>query len=150
MWLSLGAAWWLDDPDATHLSHPRIEHIEVGGSRAVSDRQLIIPGGCFAAFMVLFFHHCLRMGAGSRWDESALLRWLFRGATIVVLVLVLGGFLIYERQDSTLPVRLWGPLPAATVWAMLGVGFAPVLYTFIYVLGFNRWFANQSDSREGR
>lgn len=150
MWCVLLVAWWLDRPNAGPAAHPQYAHMEVGGTRAASDLVLLPWAALFAALMVLCFHACLRLGCGSNWQQSWLLRWLVRISTFAVLVLLLGVFWIYGQDASRESHRMWGPLPAATAWMALSIWGAPVLYGVIYFCGFDRWFRPTPEQDAGR
>lgn len=160
--LTVGRAAQLDDGGSSQV-HPEFKSMLVGGDRAVHDGSISVYGWLLAALLLLLFLSLLLLGC----YKSKLPAGLLVSCAVGLLVCVgafarmwltyqeygrqhINGFATHSTDaaesetattnDDSIP--LLGPFPPPTSWMFFGVAFAPLIFMFAYLFGFERWLGS--------
>lgn len=130
----------------TASSHPDIAAMEIGGQRAIDDARLWPIGLALGLAMISMLTVTLNLATTDTASPRQLRTAILVGGVFYIAVFVAMMFSQRELSADATPA-VSGPFPAPTNWLVFGIWFTPVIFTAIYVLGFNTWFAADDDEQ---
>ena len=144
--LVVAVGWTARLPDQS-VDHPEFASMQQSGSDAVPDTALLWIGWSFGALQIAFFAAMLALGARSRRGLRGLGGPLI-AACLVYLAIWSVLVLTYGGQANVEDPALFLGFPAATAWMLFAIWPFPLIFTFYYVVGFDRWIATPEDLAE--
>ena len=144
-----------DEPPNGHgIPHPRIDAMRAGGDGVARAEGLLGSAVALGAVLIAVFAIAIRVGASSAsaaragrglgsWLAIATAGWL---AVWIALVLSYRAFSRGGPPQAG-ELELFLGFPAATAWMIYGLWIAPVAFTLIYFIGFDRWIYTADDER---
>lgn len=120
--------------------HPKFQAMEVGGPRAADDARHWRLGVIFGGVTLLTITSCLSFAA----KNSAHLRFAIVFGSAIYVAAFVALMFAYREYTSAGP-SLQGPFPPPVTWMVFGVWSAPIVFTVIYCVKFNSWFAPGRD-----
>ena len=121
--------------------HPRFESMDIAADQYTHDAARHLLGLAVGSTMILIFSTCLCLGVEET-QHRFLLRILIGLATIVYLSVFFVMMMSWRSLVSRPNTDLWGPFPAPTTWLVFGLWSVPLLFVFIYVVGFRHWYGD--------
>jgi hypothetical protein len=141
------AAGWTEQPQAPSFDHPKFAGMQQSGVDAEPDAALLWIGWSFGALQIGFFAAMLALGARSRRGLRGLGLPLI-AASLVYLAIWSALVLAYRSQTNAEDPVLFLGFPAPTAWMLFALWPCPLIFTFYYVVGFDRWIATPEDLAE--
>jgi hypothetical protein len=140
----IAAVNWTERPQAPSVDHPEFAGMQQSGADAEPDAALLWVGWSFGALQIGFFAAMLALGARSRRGLRGLGVPLI-AASFVYLAIWSALVLAYRSQTNAEDPVLFLGFPAATAWMLFALWPCPLIFTFCYVVGFDRWIATPED-----
>ena len=132
-------------PDVGHGAvHAQFATMQHGGDGAARHEPILAFGMIFGALICTFFVACLMLGTQKNGQNTPFIGPLALGGLLYVGVFLLmansyGGYMHEEAHELVLN------LPKPTAWYIYGIWGVPVVFTMIYVFGFNTWYITEED-----
>ena len=133
-----------DRPDDHGITHPDFPSLLQGGPGADRHVTVIGLGWAFGALQLVFLACLIAFGARKKQDLRGLGKPLLFGlaAHTAVWTLCVLAYRLYLTEPTHALVL---GLPLSTAIMMYGMWFTPVIYTFLFVFGFKRWYLTDQD-----
>lgn len=132
------------------LAHPDFSTMQIGGDSVARYEPIRIASWVFALACVCLFSTLLmlanRHDAGTRFS----IRWMLGLGCVVHLVAMTGALVCYESYIVADNPNLQLGFPTPSTWMLFAVWPAPLVFVFVYVLGFNRWIFRDVDEQAFR
>ncbi len=144
--LAVAAGWTARPPDQS-VDHPEFANMQQSGSDAGPDTALLWIGWSFGALQIVLFTAMLALGARNRRGLRGLSGPLI-AASLVYLAIWSALVFTYRGQLNVEDPALFLGFPVATAWMLFGIWPFPLIFTFYYVVGFDRWIATPEDLAE--
>ena len=135
---------WTERPQAPSVDHPEFAGMQQSGVDAEPDAATLWIGWSFGALQIGFFTAMLALGARSRRGLRGLGVPLI-AASLVYLAIWSALVLAYRSQGNVEDPVLFLGFPAPTAWMLFALWPCPLIFTFYYVVGFDRWIATPED-----
>ena len=143
----VAAVYWTAYPQGGSIDHPEFAGMQQSGVAAEPDTALLWIGWGFGALQIAFFAAMLALGARSRRGLRGLGIPLI-AASLVYLAIWSALVLAYRSQANAEDPALFLGFPSATAWMLFAIWPCPLIFTFYYVVGFDRWVATPEDLAE--
>jgi hypothetical protein len=141
----LGALMLVPDaPDDHGVTHPDFPSMLHGGSGPARHAHLLWYGWVFGVLQISFFASLMAFGARKGQSLRRLGRPLLFGMAAHMAVWTLC-VIAYRQYLSEPSHTLVLGLPVPTAIMLYGMWFTPAIYTFLFVLGFKRWYLTDKD-----
>ncbi|RMG30843.1 MAG: hypothetical protein D6730_01980 [Bacteroidetes bacterium] len=141
--------WFSPLPEgATGSSHPVYSSMFKSGPSVALQAHSKYMAYFFGLGITCIFGLALFLGAwknGQRLDPG-LGRWLLAGMLLYMLAFTLTvGLYWQDLARETTPYVLGFPLP--TAFMLFGIGSVPIIFTLIYILGFDKWILTPEEQK---
>ena len=143
----IAAVNWTEQPRSQSTDHPEFAGMQRSGVDAEPDAGLLWIGWTFGTLQITFFAAMLALGARSRRGLRGLGVPLI-AASLVYLAIWSALVLAYRSQANVDDPVLFLGFPAPTAWMLFALWPCPLIFTFYYVVGFDRWIATPEDLAE--
>ena len=141
------AASWTTRPQSQSIDHPEFADMQQSGSDAEPDTTLLWIGWSFGALQIAFFAALLALGARSRRGLRGFGGPLI-AASLTYLAIWSALVFTYRGQLNVEDPALFLGFPVATAWMLFAIWPFPLIFSFYYVVGFDRWIATPEDLAE--
>jgi hypothetical protein len=138
---------WTPQPHIRPIDHPEFAGMQQSGVEAAPEAGLLWIGWSFGALQIAFFAAMLALGARSRRGLRGLGVPLV-AASLVYLAVWSALVLSYHSQASAEDPASFLGFPTPTAWMLFAIWPCPLLFTLVYVIGFDRWIATPRDLAE--
>ncbi len=141
----VGALMFVPDrPDYHGITHPDFPSMLQGGPGAERHALVMGLGWAFGVLQLVFFACLIAFGARKKQGLRGLGKPLLFGlaAHTAVWTLCVLAYRLYLTEPTHALVL---GLPISTAIMMYGMWFTPVIYTFLFVFGFKRWYLTDQD-----
>ena len=141
----VGALMFVPDRADYHgITHPDFPGMLQGGHGAERQARVIALGWAFGVLQLVFFACLIAFGARKQQGLRGLGKPLLFGlaAHTAVWTLCVLAYRLYLTEPTHALVL---GLPLYTAIMMYGMLFPPVIYTFLFVFGFKRWYLTDQD-----
>ncbi len=133
-----------DAPDHHGVTHLDFPSMLQGGPGEERHARVLWFGWAFGALQIVFFPSLMAFGAQKKQGLRGLGKPLLFGlaAHMAIWTLCVLTYRVYLNEPTHTLVL---GLPATTAIMLYGMWFTPTIYTFLFVLGFKRWYLTDQD-----
>ena len=130
---------------ATGQAHPEYSTLLKSGSSVMESTLVKWVAFLFGICIIGFFCLCVLIGARKVGkDQKRMYRYLFLGIVVYFLFYGVTVFSYWKYMASRADSFVLG-FPVPTAWMLYGLGFAPILMTFVYLLKFDDWVLSPNE-----
>ncbi len=133
-----------EDAWSASAVHQEIPAMEIGGERAVDDRNLWYMGFALGLTIITLLTTTLLFAAPSS-EQSSSLRVAILSGGVLFVASFIGLMLSWRTYAATPRPVVSGPFTAPTNWLVFGIWAAPAAFTLVYVMGYTKWFASAKE-----
>ena len=145
MCLVLGYVLLLDEmPDGHGFNHPDYPTMQRGGDGTARHADVLWIGWALGVLQLLFFIGLLALGARSRRPQPFEKRAMIAG-TIIYVAFFTWMVLAYNSYAIASSPGLVFSFPLPTALMLYGVGFAPLVFIFLYMFRFTPWILDDDE-----
>ncbi|MEE9282263.1 MAG: hypothetical protein V3V67_19025 [Myxococcota bacterium] len=134
-------------PGGHGFTHPEFSTMERGGPGELRHERVLTLGWAFGLAQIVFFTGLLALGARTREGLRGLGPGLVAGGLAYALVWT-ALVLAYRSYAGGSASAYFLGFPAPTALMLFALFPAPVIFSLLYVVGFERWIAAPSDIAE--
>ena len=124
-----------------HDSHPSMV---IGGSGKQRSRPIFFLASLFGILAFLFIISSIFYGMRAKLPERYPTKWLLY-CSIAVLFVFCGVLYSYWNYINNIELVLFGSLPISASWVLYGIWFTPILFSLIYIFGFEQFIWDNND-----
>ena len=144
--LLIVALWQIPEPNnTTGFQHPKYETMIKSGENQINNPHVKWLGFGFGLFTVGVLCFCLFIAARKDGKLGSVKYWLIFGTIVYFTVYCLMILSYWNYVEGNNTESYFGYFPAPTAWMMYAMFFAPLIFVFTYVFGFNKWILTEED-----
>jgi hypothetical protein len=126
--------------------HPEHELMLIGGSGADRGEAIWGLGFVYGALQLVFFTCCLLLGV-RRNGTVGRAGWFIGAGAGIYLAVFAALMLSYRNYMAADALSTFGAVPGPTAWMLYAVGLAPLVFLFVFVLGFRQYIWDDESER---
>tara|TARA_B100001123_G_C15324300_1_gene1028989 strand:+ start:20 stop:589 length:570 start_codon:yes stop_codon:yes gene_type:complete len=127
-----------------HDTHPSML---IGGLGKQRSRPIFFLASLFGILAFLFIITIIFYGMRTKAPARNPKKWLLY-CSIVVVFTFFGVLYSYWNYINNLELVLFGSLPISASWVVYGIWFTPILFSLVYIFGFEQFIWNKNDEEQ--
>ena len=119
----------------------------IGGPGKQRSRPVFLLASLFGILVFLFIITTIFYGMRTKSPARNPRKWLFY-CSIVVVFTFFGVLYFYWNYINNIELVLFGSLPISASWVVYGIWFTPILFSLVYIFGFEQFIWNKNDEEK--